>query len=297
MPVRCPNAFTVDVEDYYQVGVFQRHIRPDEWSDFEPRVERNVGRILDLCAEAKIKGTFFTLGWIAERQPEVVRRIVEAGHEIASHGYSHRPIWTMTEAEFRDDIVRAQKTIADACGVVPVTYRAPCFSVVKRTLWALRVLYECGIRFDSSIFPVAHPEYGIPEAERAVHRVKIDEHASIWEFPMTTSRVLGKNLAVCGGGYFRLLPYAVTKKALKEAQSTGRPFVFYLHPWEIDAEQPRLYERATLVGRFRHYVNLGRTETRLRRLLHDFDFATIGDVFRWYENRPEVRDVTYRFDG
>jgi polysaccharide deacetylase family protein (PEP-CTERM system associated) len=287
------NAFTVDVEDYFQVGVFQKHVRFDEWSGFDCRVERNLDVITSLLATRQVHATFFVLGWLAERYPAAIRRLADAGHEIASHGYGHRPIWDLTPAAFREDVERSQAAIGAITGRAPVTFRAPCFSVVRRTLWALDILAEAGIRYDSSIFPVDHPEYGIPDARRTIHRIRLASGAVLWEFPMTTGRVLGRNVAFCGGGYFRLLPYWLTRRGLERAQSSGHPFVFYMHPWEIDPAQPRLDERTGALGRFRHYVNLERTLPRLERLTADFRFGTMAEVFAHFERRGEVPEITY----
>ena len=287
-----PNAFTVDVEDYYQVGVFQERLKHEEWTGFESRVERNLDVICEILERRGVKATFFVLGWLAERHPKAMRALADAGHEIGSHGYAHRPIWTMTPEEFRADLVRSLDAVGTATGRRPDLYRAPCFSIVPRTLWALDVLADAGVRFDSSIFPVNHPEYGIPGAERNVHRIRTPGGRTIWEFPMTTGRVMGKNVAFCGGGYFRLLPYWLVRKGLAKAEKTGHPFVFYMHPWEIDPDQPRLDDRAGRLGRFRHYVNLAKTRGRLEKLVADFRLGTMGDVFRWFEARG-AREVTY----
>lgn len=288
------NALTIDVEDYFQVGVFQDRLPASEWESLTPRIERNLARCVELLDARGIKATFFVLGWIAERWPEAVRRLDEAGHEIGSHGHGHQPIWKLTPDEFREDVRRSQGAIGDAVGRAPTSFRAPCFSVVERTLWALEILQEEGIRDDSSIFPVNHPEYGIPSAETAIHRIELPGGSALREFPLTVGRVMGKQVAFCGGGYFRLLPYWMTRRFLRAAEATGRPFVFYLHPWELDPEQPRLHERATRLGRFRHYTNLAKTERRFAQLLDDFDFAPMGAVLDAVEAAGELPRVAYR---
>lgn len=288
------NALTIDVEDYFQVGVFQDRLPTAEWDAFAPRVERNLDLCLELIEKRGIKATFFVLGWVAERWPAAIRRLVESGHEVGSHGYGHQPVWKLTPEAFREDVHRAQGTIGDAIGAQPTSYRAPCFSVVERTLWALEILHDEGIRDDSSIFPVNHPEYGIPGAETAIHRIELPNGGVLREFPMTVGKVFGKQVAFCGGGYFRLLPYWVTRRFLRNAESTGRPFVFYLHPWELDPEQPRLDERATRFGRFRHYNNLERTESRFSQLLDDFAFAPMKSVLDEAEAAAALPRVAYR---
>ena len=279
-----PNAMTVDVEDYFQVGVFQDRISQSEWGDFPCRVERNLDLCLELLDERGIKATFFVLGWIAERFPAAIRRLVDEGHEVGSHGQTHLPIWKLSAEEFKDDIARSQDCLGEILGAPPTVYRAPCFSVTRKTLWALPILHDHGIRYDSSIFPVSHPEYGIPNAETGIHRVVLHDGRELLEFPMTVGRLLGRKIAFCGGGYFRLFPYWLTRRSLRAAQGEGQPFVFYLHPWELDPDQPRLFDRAGPLGRFRHYVNLGRNVAKFRRLLDEFRFGPMRDVFRACED-------------
>ena len=286
-----PNAFTVDVEDYFQVGVFQDRLSVAEWDGMESRIERNLDRCRALLDRHSVRATFFVLGWIAERHPAAIAALRDDGHEIGSHGHGHVPIWNQSEEEFAADVERANDAIAGAVGTPPTIYRAPCFSIVPRTLWALDVLHELGFQRDSSIFPVAHPEYGLPTAPHVIHRIELPRGGAILEFPMTVGRFLGRVTAFCGGGWFRLFPYAVSRARLREVEDSGRPFVFYIHPWELDPDQPRLHDRATRLGRFRHYVNLRRNESKVERLLGDFRFGTLGEVLDSCESRG-VRTVS-----
>ena len=272
------NAFSVDVEDYYQVGAFARTIRPDEWDRWQSRVVANTRRVLEILGKAKrpVKGTFFVLGWIAERHPNLVQEIRTAGHEIASHGFSHRLVYEMTEEEFRDDIRRTKNLLQEQSGQEVIGYRAPSFSIVKRTPWAHRILVEEGHRYDSSVFPIHHDLHGNADAPREIHRIDT-EAGPLWEFPPAVVRFFGQNIPTGGGGYFRFFPYAVTVRMLRAINTAGRPFVFYIHPWEIDPDQPRI-PGASLKSRFRHYLNLRRTAARLERLLSNFEFASVKDV-------------------
>lgn len=265
------NAMTVDVEDYFQVSAFESHVSRDDWGGFESRVCPNTERLLEMFAEAGVTGTFFVLGWVAERYPDLVRRIADGGHEIASHGSSHRLVYDMTPDAFREDVRRAKRVLEDAGGAAVVGYRAPSFSITSDTLWALDVLIEEGHDYDASIYPIRHDRYGIPDAPRhpyAVHRPA----GTIWELPGSTIRRAGHNLPIGGGGYFRLFPYAWTRRGIAEVNGRERrPVTFYLHPWEVDPDQPRV--PASLVSRFRHYRNLAKTAPRLRRLLAEFPFG------------------------
>jgi polysaccharide deacetylase family protein (PEP-CTERM system associated) len=267
---------TIDVEDYFQVSAFDDHVRRDQWASFESRVTRNTERLLSIFAEHGTIGTFFVLGWVAEHYPSLVRRIASAGHEIASHGYAHHLVYTQTAAEFRDDLKRAKLAIEDACGVAVSGYRAPSYSITRRSLWALDVLLEEGYEYDASIYPIYHDRYGIPDAPRHAFQVAVDS-GGLWELPGSTTQLAGRNLPIGGGGYFRLLPYAWTRHGIRTVNSREqRPVVFYLHPWEIDPDQPRL--RVSAISRFRHYRNLHKTEPRLRRLLSEFSFSTVRSL-------------------
>jgi polysaccharide deacetylase family protein (PEP-CTERM system associated) len=268
---------TVDVEDYFQVAAFAHRVARASWSQFPLRVERNTMRLLDLFAEHDVRATFFVLGWIAERCPGLVREIASGGHEIGCHGYSHELIYRQTPRVFREETVRAKACLEDQTQQPVLGYRAASYSIVGRTLWAIATLIELGFTYDSSIVPVRHDRYGIPGSPRWPYRLGGAAGTSILEFPPATTRVLGCCVPVGGGGYFRLYPYWFTRFALSRINLVdARPFMFYLHPWEIDPDQPRI--AAGLVSRFRHYTNLRRCEGRLRRLLRTFRFAPARDV-------------------
>lgn len=270
------NAMSVDVEDYFQVSAFDRVVARSSWAARESRVVANTERLLDLFQEAGVRSTFFVLGWVAERHPALVRSIVGGGHELASHGYGHELVYNLTPDQFREDIRRAKAILESAGGVPVLGYRAPSYSIVERSLWALDVLIEEGHVYDASIFPIRHDRYGIPDAPRDVH-VRQGRTGSIVEMPVATVRWAGFNLPVGGGGYFRLLPYAFTRWGVARVnRHERRPAMFYLHPWEIDPEQPRI--AADAIGRLRHYRNLHKTEPRLRALLREFRFSTAADV-------------------
>jgi polysaccharide deacetylase family protein (PEP-CTERM system associated) len=270
------NAMTVDVEEWFQVSAFESVVRYEDWARYESRVERSTGRILDRLAAAGVRATFFVLGWVAERHPALVKALHGAGHEVASHGYRHRLLTTMTPAEFRDDTIRARQVLEDLTGAPVLGYRAASYSIVRETVWCLDVLGELGFHYDSSIFPVHHDRYGMPEARRFPHRLSA---GGLWEFPPSTVRIGGVNVPVAGGGYLRLLPYRVVRWGLKRINDReGQPAAVYLHPWEVDPEQPRL--RGPWRSRFRHYVNLAGTETKLARLLCDFRFAPMRETLR-----------------
>jgi polysaccharide deacetylase family protein (PEP-CTERM system associated) len=267
------NALTVDVEDYFHVAALAPSIPRDSWGSRESRVVGNTRRLLSLFEQFDVKGTFFVLGWVAERYPELIRDIATDGHEIACHGYSHRLVYEQSPEEFREETVRSKSLLEDITGARVLGYRAASYSVVRDSLWALDILVELGFTYDSSIFPVHHDRYGIPDAERAPHRLTTPKGKSLVEWPLATASVFGARLPVAGGGYFRLLPYWVSRWGLASINRRElRPFIFYLHPWEIDPEQPRV--PASLLSRFRHYTNLGKCEERLRRLLKEFPFGT-----------------------
>jgi polysaccharide deacetylase family protein (PEP-CTERM system associated) len=268
------NAMTVDVEDYFQVSAFDRTIARDAWDRQPSRVVANTNRLLDLFDEFAVTATFFVLGWVADRQPQLVATIASRGHELASHGYGHRLVYEQTPDEFRDDVRRAKSVIESAGGKPVMGYRAPSFSVTRRSLWALDVLVDEGYRYDASIFPVRHDRYGIPDAPRHAHAMDRGGRR-LMEAPPATVRLGGVNWPVAGGGYFRLLPYAWTRWGIGRINRLERrPAVFYLHPWEVDPGQPRL--RAGALSRLRHYYNLDQTAPRLRRLLGEFRFGPMG---------------------
>jgi polysaccharide deacetylase family protein (PEP-CTERM system associated) len=270
------NAMTIDVEDYFQVSAFDDVVRREAWPDFPSRVVANTGRILSIFAEHKVKATFFLLGWVAERFPSIAASIAAAGHELASHGYNHRLVYDQTPDAFRDDVRRAKSLIEDQSGQPVRGYRAPSYSITRRSLWALDVLVEEGYAYDASIFPIRHDRYGIPDAPRHPHELT-RAGGSLTEAPPSTVRMASMNLPVAGGGYFRLLPYGWTRWGIARINEREKqPAIFYLHPWEIDPEQPRL--QASAMSRFRHYRHLDKTEGRLRRLLGDFRFGRLDHV-------------------
>jgi len=269
------NALTVDVEDYFQVSALAPHIERSSWDSIDCRVERNVQRLLTLFAEQNAQATFFTLGWVAERYPQLVRDIAAGGHEVASHGYAHLRASDQNADQFAQDVRRSKALLEDISGQAVVGYRAPSFSIGYGNLWAFDVLQDAGYRYSSSVYPVQHDHYGMPDAPRFPHAVR----PGLIEIPVTTTRLLGRNLPAGGGGYFRLAPYALSRWALRRVNRIDqRPAIFYMHPWEIDPGQPRV-AGTSLKTRFRHYVNLDRTEARLGRLLNDFRWGRVDKVF------------------
>jgi polysaccharide deacetylase family protein (PEP-CTERM system associated) len=269
------NALSIDVEDYFQVSALAPHIARGEWEHIPCRVERNVETILTLLSEADAQATFFVLGWIAERYPALVRRIVAAGHELASHGYGHERVTCLGRGDFYEDICKAKQLLEAIGGVEVAGYRAPSFSIGPSSLWAFDCIAQAGYRYSSSVYPIRHDHYGMPDAPRFPFRPIPD----LLEIPVTTARVLSANLPAGGGGYFRLLPYAVSRALIRRVNHTeGRAAVFYLHPWELDAEQPRI-PGTSLKTRFRHYHNLHKVQLRLRSLLRDFAWRRMDRTF------------------
>ena len=267
------NALSFDVEDYFQVSNFEKVVREEDWSTYESRVERNVETILGILDRLGVKATFFVLGWIAEHHPQIVKTIAVCGHELASHGYRHQLIYNQTPAEMKSETERAVQLVEDLSGSKVLGYRAASFSVVGSSLWALDILQELGLRYDSSIFPIRHPRYGLPLAPRAPYEVK----QGFWEFPMPTLKLFRcLNVPFGGGGYFRLYPYWLTTTMMRAMNRSNVPFIVYLHPWEFDPDQPRI--ECSLQARFRHYVNLGRTAQRLVQLCSEFQFAEARTV-------------------
>jgi polysaccharide deacetylase family protein (PEP-CTERM system associated) len=280
------NALTIDVEDYFQVNAFARHVRQDQWDSYPLRVEYNTRRILDLLDELDIRGTFFVLGWVAERLPELAPEIHRRGHEVACHGYGHELIYEIGPERFRADIRRSKGLLEDQCGVRVNGYRAPSYSITKQSLWALDILVEEGFLYDSSIFPVLHDTYGIPDAERFPNTLHTSA-GSLLEFPLTTLPLkLGwreMRLPIAGGGYLRLLPSAIIRNGIRSVnQREGQPAVLYFHPWEIDPGQPHI--KAGFKSRFRHYVNLDKTECKLRDILTGLRFGTMSSVLGFDSN-------------
>ena len=269
------NALTIDVEDYFQVSAFAPYIKRVDWEARECRIERNVQRILGMLAQQQVKATFFTLGWIAERYPQLVRDIVAQGHELASHGYGHERASDLDREAFSADIDRSKKLLEDLAGTPVLGYRAPSFSIGLGNLWAFDALLRSGYRYSSSIYPIAHDHYGMPDAPRFAHKTV----CGLLEIPITTLRMFNKNLPSSGGGYFRLLPYAMSRWMLRRVNAQDHEStIFYFHPWEIDEEQPRI-NGIDARTRFRHYVNIDRNEAKLKRLLGDFRWGRMDDIF------------------
>lgn len=276
LPPGIVNAMSVDVEDYFQVSAFENTISSKDWDSLPCRVEANTNRILDLFAEHDTKATFFMLGWVAERYPGLVRRIVDSGHELASHGYTHTRVTQQTPEAFGDDVAKTKALLEDIAGCEVLGYRAASYSIVNKTLWAHDLLQEAGYRYSSSIYPIHHDLYGIPGAPRFSYHPK---EKGLLEIPITTVSLLNHNFPCGGGGYFRLLPYRVSRWAMQHVNKTDRqPCVFYFHPWEIDPEQPR-QQGISRKTRFRHYLNLERMKDRISRLLTDFNWNRMDRVF------------------
>src|ERR1700683_4372 len=272
------NALSFDIEDYFQVSGFSDHIDKSQWSSLPSRVQANTEKVLSFLAYSRSTATFFTLGWVARRHPQLIRKIADAGHEVACHSLEHKKIFEMTPVEFREDTRAAKQALEDAGGQAAKGYRAPSFSITRDSLWAFEVLVEQGFTYDSSIFPVKHPSYGMPKAPRAPFAIETTS-GSLVEFPMMTLEYDGKRTPLGGGAYFRLLPYWFTRWALRYVNGVEkRPACVYLHPWELDSEQPRVDAKAS--SRLRHYLGLRGAEKKLRRLLQDFDFQALGSLVR-----------------
>jgi len=277
------NVMSVDVEDYFHVEAFASAIPSTEWHSYIPRVEGNVARILDLFAKYEVRATFFVLGWVAEKFPHLSRNIAAAGHEIGCHGYAHRRLHTMTPRQFQQDLRKATALLSDQVGESIRSFRAPSFSIVRKTLWAYDILSEEGYSYDSSVFPVRHDLYGIPDAQRFPHWTISDRNARIFEFPPSTLSYGGVSVGIGGGGYLRWLPYRITYWALCHINHAERqPAAVYFHPWEIDPDQPRI--RVGMKSRLRHYTNLSTTEGKIERLLQDFQFGTLSEVCLGHAN-------------
>jgi len=269
------NYLTIDVEEHFQVAAFDDIISSKDWGKHESRVVKNTKVILDLLEQYNTKATFFIVGWVAEKHPDLVLEIRDQGHDIGCHSYMHKKVYDLSPEEFRTDTIKAKNILEEVVGKKIVIYRAPSYSITSKSLWALDILEELGFKYDSSIFPVHHDNYGIPNSPRFKYN---HPERKLIEYPLSTALVFGRKIPVAGGGYFRLFPYWFTKLALRSINRREKqPFVFYLHPWEIDPAQPR-FNNAKLLSRFRHYNNLDKTEPRLKRLLMEFDFAPITPV-------------------
>ena len=271
------NAMTVDVEDYFHVAALASAISRDDWGSMESRVDANTHRLMDLFAERGIKATFFILGWVAQHSPKLVREIHAAGHEVACHGMSHQLIYEQTPSVFERETRDSKALLEDLTGAPVAGYRAASWSVTRQSLWALDIIHGAGFEYDSSVFPIRHDIYGIPDAPKYPGTMRTPAGKELVEFPPSTASFAGVTVPVAGGGYFRLLPYWLTRMGLRQInEARQRSFVFYLHPWEVDPQQPRV--RVGLRSRFRHYTNLGKTQERLRRLISEFRFTTVRNV-------------------
>ena len=270
------NALTVDVEDYFHVSAFAGSINQRDWGNHPLRVENNTQRLLDLFDEFGVKATFFVLGWVAEKVPGLVKEIAAREHEVACHGYSHQLVYNQTPKVFREETLRSKRLLEDIVQVPVRGYRAASYSITERSLWALVILSEAGFDYDSSIFPVRHDRYGMPDAPEYPHILETQAGGSIIEFPLSTAKIINYRLPVSGGGYFRLYPYWLSRAGLRQVNRKQKPFIFYLHPWEIDPDQPTI--SAGWLSRFRHYKNLDKCESRLRKLMTDFQFGTVWGV-------------------
>lgn len=268
-------AFTVDVEDYFHVSAFASVIRPDDWDQYESRVETNTRRVLELAAEAGTSGTFFVLGWVAERFPELICEIQSAGHEIGCHSHRHQIVYELEPEQFREDIIRSRDLLQQMCGRPVTMFRAPSFSITVDSFWALDILAEEGFTLDSSIYPIHHDRYGIADAPLIPHRLQLP-CGTMTEFPGMVCRIGGMNLPVGGGGYLRLMPWWATHWLLRHVVKHGQPLNVYIHPWELDPDQPRI--AAPLKSRFRHYQNLRTTSRKVRNLLHTFALGKMSDA-------------------
>lgn len=274
--MKIQNALTVDVEDYFQVSAFAKSVRQEDWDSYPLRVENNTRRLLDLFEEHEIKATFFVLGWIAERAKELVKEIADRGHEIASHGYSHQLVYNQTPKAFREETKRSKELLEDIIQSPVKGYRAASYSITNKSRWALDIIAELGFEYDSSIFPVRHDRYGIPDSPEYPYHLDIQNGHALVEFPLSTVKIFSYRLPIAGGGYFRLYPYRLSKACLSQINRRQQSFIFYLHPWEIDPDQPRI--PAGWLSRFRHYNNLEKCEARLKSLMGHFHFGTVLDV-------------------
>jgi polysaccharide deacetylase family protein (PEP-CTERM system associated) len=270
------NALTVDVEDYFHVAAFEKQITPSDWQDMTPRVDRNTRVLLDQFDRNNAKATFFFLGWVAQRFPDLVKEVQRRGHEVASHGFSHTKVHQQTPAEFRDDVVRAKELLEDLTGQPVIGYRAPSFSINKQSEWAFEILKDIGHQYSSSTYPIKHDLYGVPDWPQQPYM----RQEGIWEIPMPTLTMFGRQLPIAGGGYFRLMPYWLSSRLISRfLQEDRMPYMFYFHPWEVDPDQPRV-AGAGHKSKFRHYVNLDKMEHKLDRLLTQFNWGSLGQVYQ-----------------
>ncbi|RVU37714.1 DUF3473 domain-containing protein [Rheinheimera riviphila] len=276
MSINKLNALTVDVEDYFHVAAFEQQITPADWQHMTPRVDRNTRVLLDQFDRNNAKATFFFLGWVAERFPDLVKEVQRRGHEVASHGFSHTRVHQQTQAEFRDDVVKAKDILEQLTGEAVIGYRAPSFSINKQSEWAFEILKDIGHVYSSSTYPIKHDLYGVPDWPQQPYM----RPEGIWEIPMPTLTMLGRQLPIAGGGYFRLMPYWLSSTLISKFLREDRmPYMFYFHPWEVDPEQPRV-EGAGQKSKFRHYVNLDKMEHKLDRLLTQFNWGSLGQVYQ-----------------
>jgi len=272
--LKMKNAISVDLEDWFCANNFDDVLGYNKWDSLELRLRESTAKILEILSKQRVRATFFVLGYIAERAPDLIKEIKSAGHEIASHGYKHQKISTLTEDQFDDDLKKSVRAIKGACGVSPVGYRAASFSITQKTKWALKILSKNGFKYDSSMFPTSfHPSYGAKLASLNIE--KID---GIVEVPLSVVKFINLRIPFSGGAYFRILPYWLTKQFIKKINRTGRPYIFYIHPWELDTGQPKI--RLSFLKRFRHYFNIPKTKNRLERLLNDFEFTNINEVIK-----------------
>lgn len=280
------NALTIDVEDFFQVSAYEKIVSFDNWEQYGDRVVNSTEKILQLLSEKHLQATFFIVGWTAERFPDLVRKISEAGHEIGVHSYRHRLIYNLSPEEFRSDIVQCRDILETITGVRPACFRAPSFSITEKSLWALDILAEEGFQYDSSIYPIYHDRYGIPDANPKIHLLR-QASGDIWEFPPAVYRMAGYNFPVSGGGYFRLYPYWLSAYFLKKINNRlQRPFVIYVHPWEFDPEQPRI-PGLSAAASFRHHVGIKRNFSKLKRLLSDFSMTSLSKTIeQWRSMNP-----------
>ena len=279
------NALTIDVEDYFQVAALAEAVRREDWHSMEYRVEANTDRLLEFFSDKGVKGTFFTLGWVAEKSPDLVRRIQRAGHEIASHGYSHQLVYNQRQEVFREETRKSKSILEDITGEAITGYRAASYSITAQSRWALDILCEEGFTWDSSIFPVHHDRYGMPGTPHEPYWLKAPNGSTLLEFPLSTCPIGSYRMPIAGGGYFRLYPYWLSRWGLGRINRAGQPFIFYLHPWEIDPGQPKL--EVSAFSRFRHYNNLDKCMNRLENLLSDFRFGSVSDVLGEMDIAPE----------